>query len=101
MNVQQFLIQQLLVKGIEVKRIVDGVSEDCVVYLKPEQSTFYCGKRKNSATADRYSFSSFEQVIPTETSQLTFVFSGNVLVLDFTTQKVRDYLATMMPVMFQ
>ena len=121
MNAELHIFQLMLTKGIESKQVIDDNVTSCVVYIDPRTSTFFCGKMKHSPTVERYSFSSFMRVIPEGTNRLTVVFGDATavpsqliegstdapfavftgltppLILEFSSDKVRDYMAKMIP----
>jgi hypothetical protein len=126
MNSELLNFQHLLTRGIELKRVVGDRVTNCVVYIDPSESSFCCGITKDTDTDDIYSFSDFRQVTRQGNNRLVVVFGDAIpselmaipseliegstdapfmvftgltptLVLQFSSDKVRDYMAKMIP----
>jgi hypothetical protein len=84
--------RQLMTKGLDLYHIVNNENKKSVIYIDVGATVLFCGKVKNSSTADYYMFYEFTGAEPIGETNLVLTFGERYLVLSFSSSNVRDFM---------
>ncbi len=93
--------QNLMLKGIELRQVVDSEIRKCVIYTDDKFKVLFCGKKKNSSTAEYYMFNNFTNIETINDDTIVISFRENTLVLVILNVRVRNYMARLFTDMFK
>jgi hypothetical protein len=89
----------LMARGLELAKIEGESKRKCVIYVDVQTKQFFCGKVKNSKTAEIYNISEFSDVNVVG-DDMVITFGDRQLVLFVNSTQVRNYLIRMFKRLF-
>ncbi len=95
MNQELNDFHSLISKGLELQQIdnTNKIPKKCVINI--ESNILFCGKMKNSSTAEAYNITEFKEAIPKDDDEIIMNFGDKNLILVVSSNRVRNYLVSM------